>query len=86
MGKKLHWRIKEITIEALYNLYRSTDPNLPKELWTRVNDEPLVDTKFKDKGLEPGVRYYYYVTAFYPGGPESKPSEVSSMVAPGKPN
>ncbi|PYS46979.1 MAG: hypothetical protein DMF68_17330 [Acidobacteria bacterium] len=66
-----------------YNVYRSDDPDLPKDQWTRLTEEPIPDTKFKDRGLQPGTRYYYYVTAVYPGGLESGPSKVSSCVAPG---
>lgn len=61
-----------------YHVYRSTDPNLPKDQWIRVTDSPIPDTNFSDKGLEPGTEYYYYVTAVYEGGVESGPSEVTS--------
>ncbi len=59
-----------------YHVYRSTDPDLPKDQWTRVTDKPIPDTHFHDKGLEIGTTYYYYVTTIYPGGNESDPSEV----------
>jgi hypothetical protein len=64
-----------------YHVYRSEDPTLPKDQWTRVTDEPILETHYKEKGLKPGVMYYYYVTAVHPGGIESGPSEVSSARA-----
>jgi hypothetical protein len=85
MRSKSKWVKQKVTVAALYNIYGSTDPDLPKDQWTKMNKEPLVDTKNTLKGLEPGVRYYFYMTAFYPGGPESPPSNVSSAVPKGKP-
>ena len=67
-----------------YHVYRSTDPNLPKDQWFRVTDSPIPDNNFTDKGLEPGKKYYYYVTAVYEGGVESCPSEVTSARAGGR--
>jgi hypothetical protein len=63
--------------EVGYNIYRSTDPNLPKKQWQRLNPVLLSETQFTDTNAkEPGVRYYYYVTSVNAYGVESPPSEV----------
>ncbi len=66
---------------AGYNLYRSTNPDLPKP-WTRLNQTLLTRTAFTDDKVESGKTYYYYVTAVDTAGNESPPSEVSSEKAP----
>lgn len=71
-----------------YNFYQSSDPNLPKDQWKKLNDRPLSASEaasgFKqDKGeLEEGVVYYSYVTAVSAWGIESAPSEVNSITIP----
>ena len=67
---------------AGYNLYRSTDPALPKGQWTKLNRAPLDRTTFKDEAVKSGERYYYFVTAVDKAGNESRPSEPSSETAP----
>lgn len=67
---------------AGYNLYRSTDPDLPKASWTRLNQTLLTRTTFQDDRVEPGKTYYYYVTAVDKAGNVSPPSEVGSERAP----
>ena len=65
-----------------YNLYRSTDPDLPKERWTKLNRELLDRTTFQDEAVQSGQRYYYYVTAVDSAGNVSRPSDVQSDVVP----
>jgi predicted phage tail protein len=65
---------------AGYNLYRAEDPNLPKP-WTKVNKVLLDRTTYKDENVQPGKKYYYYVTAVDTSGNESNPSEVYSETA-----
>ena len=67
-----------------YNIYQSTDLNLPKKQWNKLNDEPIPDTQFVQDSsqLEPGVTYYSYVTAVNALGIESEPSEVVSIKIP----
>lgn len=67
---------------AGYNIYRSTDPDLPKQNWTRLNQALLTRTTYQDDRVEPGKTYYYYVTAVDKTGNVSPPSEVGSEKAP----
>ena len=67
---------------AGYNIYRSTDPDLPKQNWTKLNQTLLTRTTFQDDKVEPGKTYYYYVTAVDKAGNISPPSEVGSEKAP----
>ena len=72
---------KELDI-AGYNIYRSTDPDLPKQNWTKLNQALLTRTTYQDEKVEPGKTYYYYVTAVDKAGNVSPPSEVGSEKAP----
>jgi predicted phage tail protein len=67
---------------AGYNLYRSTDPDLPKQNWTKLNQALLTRTTYQDDRVEPGKTYYYYVMAVDKAGNVSPPSEVGSEKAP----
>lgn len=67
---------------AGYNIYRSTDPDLPKQNWTRLNQTLLTRTTYQDDKVEPGKTYYYYITAVDKAGNVSQPSEVGSEKAP----
>jgi len=67
---------------AGYNIYRSTDPDLPKQNWTKLNQTLLTRTTFTDDKVEPGKTYYYYLTAVDKAGNVSPPSEVGSEKAP----
>ena len=67
---------------AGYNIYRSTDPNLPKQNWTKLNPELLTRTNFRDEKVESGKTYYYYIVAVDNAGNVSAPSEVASETVP----
>ena len=67
---------------AGYNVYRSTDPNLPKGSWTKLNQTLLTRTTFQDERVESGRKYYYYITAVDQAGNVSPPSEVVSETVP----
>jgi hypothetical protein len=67
---------------AGYNIYRSTDPDLPKDQWTKLNATLLTRTTFQDEKVESGKRYYYYLTAVDQAGNVSAPSEVVSETVP----
>lgn len=67
---------------AGYNIYRSTDPDLPKQSWTKLNQALLTRTTYQDERVETGKTYYYYVTAVDKIGNVSPPSEVGSEKAP----
>jgi len=72
---------KETDIAGYY-IYRSTDPNLPKPNWTKLNQTLLTRTTYQDDKVEPGKTYYYYIVAVDKAGNISPPSEVSSEKAP----
>lgn len=67
---------------AGYNIYRATDPDLPKNRWNKLNPGLLTRTTFQDERVEAGTRYYYYLTAVDQAGNVSAPSEVVSEVVP----
>ena len=67
---------------AGYNIYRSTDPDLSKNNWTKLNSELLQRTTFQDDKVESGRRYYYYLTAVDQAGNVSPASEVVSETVP----
>jgi hypothetical protein len=67
---------------AGYNLYRSTDKDLPKEQWTKLNRSLLDRTTFQDEAVQSGLRYFYYVTAVDSAGNVSVPSEIASDTVP----
>ena len=67
---------------AGYNIYRSVDPNLSKDRWTKLNTSLLTRTSFQDELVETGRRYYYYLTAVDQAGNVSAPSDVYSEEVP----
>ena len=67
---------------AGYNIYRSTDPNLPKQSWTKLNQELLTRTNYRDERVESGKTYYYYIVAVDNAGNVSQPSDVASETVP----
>ncbi|HEX8352704.1 MAG TPA: hypothetical protein VF611_07390 [Pyrinomonadaceae bacterium] len=67
---------------AGYNLYRSEDPDLPQERWTKLNRDLLQRTTYQDEAVRSGQRYFYYVVAVDAAGNVSRPSEVKAETAP----
>ena len=67
---------------AGYNIFRSTDPDLPKANWTKLNQSLLTRTTYQDDKVESGKTYYYYIVAVDKAGNVSPPSEVGSEKAP----
>lgn len=67
---------------AGYNIYRSTDSNLPHGNWTKLNQTLLTRTSFQDDRVESGRRYFYYVVAVDAAGNTSFESEVVSETVP----
>jgi fibronectin type 3 domain-containing protein len=67
---------------AGYDIYRSSDPDLSKEKWNKLNSALLTRTTFQDERVESGKRYYYYLTAVDQAGNVSPPSEVVSESVP----
>jgi len=67
---------------AGYDIFRSTDPDLPKKDWTKLNATLLTRTTYQDDKVESGKTYYYYIVAVDKAGNVSLPSEVGSEKAP----
>jgi predicted phage tail protein len=67
---------------AGYNIYRSTNPDLPKDQWNKLNSGLLTRTTFQDEKVESGQRYYYYLRAVDTAGNVSPISEVVSETVP----
>jgi fibronectin type 3 domain-containing protein len=67
---------------AGYNLFRSTDPDLPKDQWTKLNRNLLDRTTFQDEDVQSGKKYFYYVKAVDTSGNVSAPSDVASETVP----
>lgn len=65
-----------------YYVFRSTDPELPKDRWTKLTPNLLTRTTFQDEAVESGKKYYYYVVAVDAAGNQSPPSAVESETAP----
>ncbi|MDQ3649539.1 MAG: hypothetical protein M3458_04520 [Acidobacteriota bacterium] len=65
-----------------YNIFRSTDPQLPTDQWTQLTRTPTERTTFQDDTVQPGTRYYYYLTAVDNAGNSSSPSEFKSEIVP----
>jgi hypothetical protein len=65
---------------AGYNIYRSTNPDQTE--WTKLNTEPITRTTFTDDTVQPGVNYYYYLTAIDIHGNVSPKSEIVSETVP----
>lgn len=64
-----------------YKVFRSTDPSLDKKEWKLVSEAIMESNTFQDKGVIPGVVYYYYTVAVDSAGNISDPSEVVSETA-----
>lgn len=65
-----------------YYLYRSTDPNLPLDKWSKLTPQIYNRTTFTDDKVETGKTYYYYVVAVDSAGNTSEPSKVVSDTVP----
>ena len=66
---------------AGYRIYRSTDANTPQANWELLTPNLLTTNTFRDDNVQPGVRYFYYITAVDKKGNVSVPSEtVSEMI------
>ncbi len=66
---------------AGYKIFRTDNPNLPKQNWTLLTKEILPANTFQDTKIESGKTYYYYIIAVDTFGNESDPSETVSETA-----
>jgi len=78
----LFWSANSEPDLAGYILFRSTDPNLPKEKWTRLTPGVYTKTTFTDQNVETGKTYYYYVRAIDTAANLSDYSQVVSETLP----
>jgi hypothetical protein len=67
---------------AGYNIFRSEDPNVSRDQWTKLTSTPLSKTTYQDEAVQSGKRYYYFVVAIDTNGNVSQPSETVSEVVP----
>jgi len=67
---------------AGYNIFRSTDPALPRGDWRKLNRDVIDRTTYFDDAVESGVKYFYYLTAVDSARNVSQPSEVVSDTVP----
>src|ERR1043166_161157 len=77
----LFWSANSEPDLAGYILFRSADPNLPKD-WTPITPAGFDRTTFTDTNVEAGRTYYYYVRAVDKAGNRSEPSKVVSETPP----
>jgi hypothetical protein len=78
----LFWPANPEPDVAGYTIYRSTDPNLPKDRWTKLTPALYTRTTFTDENVEAGKTYYYYIAATDTSGNVSRASEVVSETVP----
>ena len=78
----LFWAANSEPDLAGYIVFRSPDPNLPKEKWTRLTRTLYTKTTFTDENVETGKTYYYYVVAVDNAGNVSNPSQVVTDTVP----
>lgn len=67
---------------AGYYLYRTTDPQQPLARWTKLTNELLTRTTYRDEQIAVGQIYYYYLVAVDTAGNISPPSALVSDTAP----
>jgi hypothetical protein len=63
---------------AGYNVFRRMGSEAP----VKVNSELVKTPRFADPGIQPGIKYFYSVTAVDLRGNESGKSEETSETAP----
>ena len=78
----LFWSANSEPDLAGYIVFRSTDPNLAKDKWTRLTRDIYTKTTFTDTNVETGKTYYYYVVAIDNAGNPSDYSQVVSETVP----
>ena len=65
-----------------YRVYRSIDPNVPKDRWELLTKELSPANTFQDSSVESGKTYYYFVIATDRFNNVSEPSEVVNETVP----
>jgi hypothetical protein len=67
---------------AGYNVFRSEDPALPSEKWSKINASLLTTNTFRDSAVSSGRTYYYFISAVDTAGNASPASEVVHETVP----
>lgn len=67
---------------AGYNLYRTTNAQQPLAQWTKLNNDLLTRTTYRDEQVMSGQTYYYYLIAVDTAGNLSPPSPLVSDTVP----
>lgn len=74
---------KNLVQSVCYNIYYSLDPDIPKDQWTKANDEPIPRTesgkiqyRIPASTFSLGAIYYVYMAGINAIGIESFPSKV----------
>jgi hypothetical protein len=67
-----------------YMVYRSIDPDLPKDKWLLLNEKPIPRNannkmQYRDSTAMPGAVYYVYIVTINALGFKSDASEVFKM-------
>ncbi|MFN0277782.1 MAG: fibronectin type III domain-containing protein [Pyrinomonadaceae bacterium] len=65
-----------------YNIYRSTEKELPLSQWALLTPELLKTNTFQDTKVESGKTYHYYLSATDKFGNVSEPSDIVSETVP----
>ncbi len=76
---KLSWKPSTSPVIG-YNIYRSITPD--KFTGPKLNDRPVTDTSYVDKGVEGNMTYYYSTRAVDAGGNESPDSNIAKAIVP----
>lgn len=76
---KLTWKPSTSPVVG-YNIYRSTAPD--KFTDPKLNDKPVTDTSYEDKGVEGNKTYYYSTRAVDAKGHESPDSNIAKAIVP----
>ena len=56
-----------------YHIYRTVDPQLPKNEWERLTKKPVPIEQYNDTTRQPGIDYYYFNTPVNAYGVEGEP-------------
>jgi hypothetical protein len=80
--KNVYLRWERGSDNSSFNIYRT---EIPHGFYRKVNEQPVLETSYADRGVASGVTYYYAITAVDQAGVESNLSrEVEVLPLPPK--